>query len=117
LNDTGYIVAVLGTNTSSANAYQLYSGSGVNADDFEGFEVAYYAPSLGSVGFNFSGLQSGTTYNLFLAGTNDDPTALYPNITAVTTLQLTTLSPPSENGLALFCSVIMALVAMISILV
>jgi hypothetical protein len=116
LNDTGYIVAVLGSNTSSATPLALYEGTGAGSGQFLGFEIAYYAPSLGSVGFNFSGLQAATSYNLFLAGTDDDPSPYFPNITAVTTISLTTAAIP-VSGLALFCSVIMALVAMISILI
>jgi len=116
LNDTGFIVAALGSNTTSTpTPYGLYEGGGLGAGAFLGVEVAYYAPSLGSVGFNFSGLTPATSYNLFLMGSDNDPSPFFSNCTAVTTISLTTASIPT-GGLALFCSVIMALVAMISIL-
>jgi len=114
LNDTGFIIAVLGSNSSSGTPYTIYQAGG--SSNYLGFEIAYYAPSLGSVGFNFTGLTSATSYNLFLVGTNDNPSPFYSNVTAVTTISLTTAAVPT-GGLALFCSVIMALVAMISILI
>jgi hypothetical protein len=114
LNDTGYIIAILGTNQSTATPIDLYMGSSSN---FLGYQIAYYAPSLGSVGFNFSNLQASTSYNLFLVGSNDDPSHYFSNVTAVSTVQLTTSTPVTDSGLALFCSIMMALIAMISILV
>jgi len=116
LNTTGFIIAVLGSNSSSGTPYTIYQAGGAGSSNYLGFEIAYYAPSLGSVGFNFTGLTSATSYNLFLAGTDDDPSPFYSNTSAVTTISLTTAAIPT-GGLALFCSVIMALVAIISILI
>jgi len=119
LNDTGYVFAVVDTNSSSTPAQAVMKNPAIQANySFIANQVQFYSSSAtGPLTFNFTGLSQNTGYKIYLCASNNDPSFLQ-NFTAVTPISVNTLAPPTQqiSAFALASSLLVALISAISLL-
>jgi hypothetical protein len=119
LNDTGFVYAVLDTNSSSTPAQAVMKNPAIQSNySFIATQVQFYSAAVtGALTFNFTGLSQNTGYKVYLAASNNDPSFLQ-NFTAVTPLTVNTLAPQTNvvSAFALASSLLVALISAISML-
>jgi hypothetical protein len=118
LNDTGYVYAVVDTNTSNTPMQATMKNPSILTNySFIATMVQFYSASAtGPLTMNFTGLSQNTGYKIYLAASNNDPSFLQ-NFTAVTPVSVNTLAPPPvNNAFALASSLLIALISAITLL-
>jgi hypothetical protein len=117
LNDTGFIIAALDVASGSPPfPTTLISGSLSNTTILQ-LQVFWFSPvATGPLTINFAGLANNTAYNIYLIGSNNDP-SLIRNFTAPTTIagRTNNFNNTFTNAQALMSLIMVAILAAISL--